>query len=111
MKIFKDHIKVLSDTSSNLNTDNPVLVNRELAYESDTGRVKMGNNQNQYQDLGYWDQVGPVFLKPYTVAQAEAVAGSSMLRAVAWISNDSSGAQPAYCDGTNWIRFTGTQIS
>lgn len=112
MKILKDHIQILSDTSANLNLANNVLEDRELCYESDSGRYKMGDGSLPYGSLGFMDQDGIHFLKSYTVAQAEAITASTALRGMIWVSDETGGAQPAYCDGTNFRRFSdGTIIS
>lgn len=45
----------LFDTSSNLTTSNPILENGQLAIESDTGKLKVGNGVDHYNDLDYFN--------------------------------------------------------
>ena len=103
---YKDHIQILSDTSANLNLANSVLADRELCYESDTGRFKLGDGSLPYSNLDYIDQDGIHYLKSYTVAQAQAITAADARRGMIWVSDETGGAQPAYCDGTNFRRFS-----
>lgn len=106
---LKDNIQIRTDSSTNFNLANISLFKGEMAHESDTGRNKLGDGSLLYQSLGYMDQIGPRFLKPYTVAQAEAIATTS-LSGMVWVSDETGGAQPAYSDGTNFRRFSNGAI-
>lgn len=46
-------IRQYADTAANLAASNPVLLNRQLAIETDTGKAKLGNGVNNYNDLIY----------------------------------------------------------
>jgi hypothetical protein len=46
-------IKEYADTYSNLTSNNPVLLERQLVIETDTGRMKLGNGVNNYNSLSY----------------------------------------------------------
>lgn len=102
---LKDNIQLRMDTSSNFNTVNPNLLKGEFAWETDTGRNKIGDGSLPYASLDYMDQVGPHFLKPYTLVQADLIKTTSE-RGLIWVSDETGGASPAYCDGTNWRRFS-----
>lgn len=52
-KVVKGRIQSKIDTQSNWNKTNPVLLNGELAIESDTYYVKVGNGSSNYNDLPY----------------------------------------------------------
>jgi len=77
----------------------------EACLESNTGRIKVGDGSTDYDNLDYFFEKGPVYLKSYTVAQAEAIQ-TTATRGIVWVSDESGGAQPAYCDGTNFRRFS-----
>ena len=106
-----EHIQLRIDTSVNFTAANPTLLSGEAGLESDTGRIKIGDGATAWTSLGYFVEKGPVYLKSYTVAQAEAIQ-TTATRGMGWISDEAGGAQPAYCDGTSWFRFSdGTNIS
>jgi hypothetical protein len=42
------------DTASNLTADNPVLGAYVTGYETDTGRLKVGDGTTAWNDLPYW---------------------------------------------------------
>jgi len=106
-----EHIQLRIDTDTNWTAANPTLVSGEAGLESNTGRLKIGDSTSAWTDLGYFFEKGPVYLKSYTVAQAEAIQTTADLGMV-WVSDETGGAQPAYCDGTSWYRFSdGTVIS
>lgn len=46
-------IKLRRDTAANWITDNPVLEEGETGWETDTGRVKLGNGTDAWVDLAY----------------------------------------------------------
>ena len=56
-KIFNDaqnsKLKQSSDTSTNWNKSNRILFEGEMAYEKDTGRIKIGNGKSSYIELPY----------------------------------------------------------
>ena len=100
-----EHIQLRIDTSTNWTAANPTLTAGEAGLESNTGRLKIGDSTSAWTSLDYFLERGPVYLKPYTVAQAEAVKTTADLGMV-WVSDEAGGAQPAYCDGTNFMRFS-----
>ena len=51
--VVEGRIQSKIDTQSNWNTSNPVLLKGELAIESDTHYVKVGNGSSHYNDLPY----------------------------------------------------------
>jgi len=51
-------IKIRRDTASNWATNNPVLASGEQGYETDTGKIKIGNNTTAWNSLSY--QVGTI---------------------------------------------------
>ncbi len=108
---LKDNIQLRNDSSSNFNTADITLLNGELAFETDTGRKKLGDGSTPYSSLTYTDQIGVHYLKPHTVAQANLIKTTSE-QGIIWVSDETGGASPAYCDGTNWYRFSdGSVIS
>lgn len=52
-KVVEGRIQSKIATESNWKTVNPVLLKGELAIESDTNYVKVGNGANHYKDLPY----------------------------------------------------------
>lgn len=46
-------IQLRRDIASNWSTDNPILSEGELGFETDTGRFKIGNGINDWQTLNY----------------------------------------------------------
>lgn len=106
-----EHIQIMIGTSVAWTSKNNTLEDGEIGLESDTGRLKVGNGTTAWTSLGYFFEKGPVYLKSYTVAQAQAIQ-TTATRGIGWISDEAGGAQPAYCDGTSWFRFSdGTNIS
>ena len=100
-----EHIQLRIDTSTNFTAADPTLESGEAGLESNTGRVKIGDSTTAWTSLGYFLEKGPVYLKSYTVAQAEAIA-TTATRGMVWVSDESGGAGPAYCDGTSFFRFS-----
>jgi hypothetical protein len=108
---LKDNIQIRNDSSSNFNTADITLLEGELAFETDTGRTKIGDESTPYSSLTYTDQIGVHYLKSHTVAQANLIKTTSE-QGILWVSDETGGASPAYCDGTNWYRFSdGSVIS
>jgi len=106
-----ENIRLRIDTSTNWTAADPTLLAGESGLESDTGRIKIGDGSTAWTSLGYFLEKSPVYLKSYTVAQAQAIQ-TTATRGMGWISDEAGGAQPAYCDGTSWFRFSdGTNIS
>lgn len=99
-------IQLRIDTATNWTTANPVLLKGEAGLESDTGLFKIGDGSTAWTSLDYFLQLGIQYLKSYTVAQVGALTPASYTRGIIWVSDESGGAQPAYCDGTNWRRFS-----
>jgi hypothetical protein len=100
-----EHIQLRIDTSTIWTAANPTLESGEAGLESNTGRIKIGDSTSAWTSLGYFQEKGPVYLKSYTVAQAEAIA-TTATRGMVWVSDETGGAQPAYCDGTSFFRFS-----
>lgn len=98
-------IQLRIDTSSNWTTVNPTLKKGEVGLEENTGLYKVGDGSTAWTSLDYFDQLGVRYLKSYTVATLPTPA-SSYTRGLIWVSDEAGGAQPAYCDGTNWRRFS-----
>ena len=48
-------IKFRRDTSANWSTNNPVLNSGEPGFETDTGKLKIGDGTNNWNDLSYID--------------------------------------------------------
>jgi len=46
-------IQIRSDTAARWAQYNPVLADNELAYEKDTGKMKIGNGRSRWKDLPY----------------------------------------------------------
>jgi hypothetical protein len=46
-------VQIRRDTSANWNTNDPILLNGEFGYETDTGRYKIGNGIDVWTDLIY----------------------------------------------------------
>jgi len=100
------NIQLRIDTSTNWTAADPTLLKGEVGLESNTGRFKVGDGVTAWTSLGYFPELGVQYLKSYTVAQAATLTPASYTRGLIWVSDESGGAQPAYCDGTNWRRFS-----
>ena len=50
---FKSRLKQKYDTSSNLTSNNPVLLSEEIGIESDTNKFKFGNGSDNWNTLEY----------------------------------------------------------
>lgn len=72
-----------------------------------TPTISSGNDLN-LQATGEVTVNAPFVLQSYTVAQLASVPASA--GAVAYITNETGGAVPAFYDGTNWRRFTDRNI-
>jgi len=107
-----------SSFDQNLNTTdnvtfNAVTVSSTLTVDSlvnsgaGTPTISSGNNLN-LEAVGQVTTNAPFVLKNYTVAQLSSVAATA--GAIAYITNEAGGAQPAFYDGTNWRRFTDRTI-
>lgn len=92
-------IQLRSDTYSNFSLANPLLLSGEMALELDTGRFKVGDGSNNYNDLDYFTTTSPSVLPTYTTLQLPIEA--SWPSAIAFHDN-ASVLRPIYCDGTNW---------
>lgn len=53
------------DTSSNLQALNQILLKGEIVVESDTGKIKIGNGIDKYNDISYYN-AGISVWKPNT---------------------------------------------
>ena len=53
MTTTKVAIQVRRDTATNWSTNNPVPKSGEWCFETDTGKVKIGNGSSNYNSLGY----------------------------------------------------------
>jgi hypothetical protein len=53
-------IQIRRDTLGNWATNNPVLLQGEMGYVTDTNQVKFGDGVNPWNDLPYFGDVGPV---------------------------------------------------
>jgi hypothetical protein len=93
------------DTSANWNTVDPTLLEGEVGLETSSGRFKVGDGSLPWSSLGYFSEKGPIYLKSYTIATMP-TANIYTVRSLAWCNDATGGAQPAYCDGTNWRTIT-----
>ncbi|MCK5450260.1 MAG: hypothetical protein KAI70_00690 [Candidatus Omnitrophica bacterium] len=94
------------DTATNWTAANPTLEAGEVGFETDTGQFKVGDGSNLWASLTYFTQIGMRYLKSYTVVQVATLTPASYARGMVWVSDEAGGAQPAYCNGTNWKRFS-----
>lgn len=53
-------IQIRRDTLANWATNNPVLLQGEMGYVTDTNQAKFGDGVNPWNDLPYFGDVGPV---------------------------------------------------
>jgi len=49
-------IQIRRDTAANWSTNNPILAQGELGFETDTRMAKLGNGSDVWNDLDYWPQ-------------------------------------------------------
>ena len=47
-------IQIRRDNSANWTANNPILANGEQGYETDTGKMKIGNGSTDWNTLAYW---------------------------------------------------------
>ena len=50
-------IKHRVDTSENWKNNNPILLNKEIGYERETGNFKIGDGTNNYNELSYYHNI------------------------------------------------------
>jgi len=73
-------IKLLRDTSSNWNSNDPVLLSGEQAYATDTGTMKIGNGTDNYSDIEFFQGYDKIISSSlavsgwYTIAEMDSVA-------------------------------------
>jgi hypothetical protein len=103
-----DHIQLRSDTSTNWTAANPVLLENEFGFETNTGKFKRGNGTNNWADLDYYLSVYPSVLAPFAVSTAPAAA--SWTGGMIYVTDEAGGAIPAFSDGTNWRRVSDRTI-
>lgn len=101
-------IQLRTDTYANWSLANKVLLAGEMALESDTGRIKVGDGVTTYTSLGYFFLKSPRGLPSYTVALAPTA--SSWEGHEIYVTDETGGAVPAFSDGTNWRRVTDRTI-
>lgn len=99
-----DHIQLRMDTSANFSIANPTLVLGEAGIEQDTGRFKIGDALNNWNGLTYFPELGPAYLKEYN--KAALPDSTTSYRASIFVADETGGPQPAYCDGTDWRRYS-----
>jgi hypothetical protein len=46
-------VQIRRDTSANWNTNDPILLDGEFGYETDTGRFKIGNGIDSWSEMSY----------------------------------------------------------
>jgi hypothetical protein len=80
-------IQIRRDTASKWASSNPVLLQGEQGYETDTFKMKIGNGVDPYNDLSYWYEGGGTGSGPTGPAGATGATGPS----------GSLGSSPAYC--------------
>lgn len=56
------------DTSANWTTQNPVLLQGEPGYETDTGKLKIGNGENAWNSLAYFEVGATGSINPESIA-------------------------------------------
>ena len=55
---LNSRIQQKQDTAANWKNNNPVLLSGEFGYETDTGKVKIGNGSSHWNDIDYVDSKG-----------------------------------------------------
>ena len=75
-----DQIQIRRDSSTNWVSSNPVVAQGELAYETDTGLLKVGNGTADWENLGYYESGLPENLSVIgnLVVGKSAVAGTQL---------------------------------
>lgn len=96
-----------SVTFDSVTVTNTLTVDSVVNSSTGTPTISSGNDLN-LEAAGEVTVNAPFVLKSYTVAQLSSVFAST--GAVAYITNESGGAVPAFYDGTNWRRFTDRAI-
>ena len=97
-------IKPRRDTAANWALSTKILENNEMAIETDTGEIFLGDGQNEPADLTYLSQLAPNLLKSYTKALLPSA--SDYTTGVVFVTGEVGGDRPAYSDGTNWKWFS-----
>lgn len=117
-----DLIQLRGGTYPILNAENPVLAEREIVLELDTGRFKVGDGTTAWLDLPYklvdfiftkaderYARALPRWFERYaTVDRPDA--GSVATYSPAATYYDTTLNMPAWSDGTDWRDATGTVI-
>ena len=50
-----DTLQLRRDTAASWVTANPTLAQAEFGYETDTGKLKLGNGSSAWNSLGYYE--------------------------------------------------------
>lgn len=92
------------DTSANFTAADPTLLKGELAIESNTDCMKVGDGSTAWTSLPYYLPG----IKSYTVATVPTAITSK--RYIIFVSDETGGATIAFNDGTNWRRVADRTI-
>lgn len=101
-------IRIKTATATFWTTKDPTLKKGEAGFESDTGRIKIGDGSTTWSSLSYMTQLNPLFLKSYTVATVPSASDND--DSIIMVSDETGGTVPAFSDGTNWRRVTDRTI-
>ena len=81
---------------------------KEVGLETDTKRLKVGDNLTNWNDLDYYISTLPSPLPAHTVVNVPNA--SDYTGAMVYITDEAGGAVVAFSDGTNWRRVTDREI-
>jgi len=98
-----DYVRARRGTDTEWTTANIILRQGELGYESNTGRLKVGNGENVWNELSYSESLAPsktLHATVITVPDATANLGNLL-----FVTDEVDGATLAYSNGTNWLRI------
>ena len=108
-------IQFRRDTSSNWQSNNPILLQGELGYELNTGYAKIGDGQTAWVNLEYFGGTGPTgpglpvggstgqFLIKSSGSDYDTLWTSSLVSSVPPGSSGASGATGQLALDTSWL--------
>lgn len=99
------NITTKKGTAASWTVSNPVLLEAQQGYETDTGRSKYGDGSTVWVSLPYADEISPRFLNKSNIA---GLPDPTVIQPAVLFVSDSG--KPAYSDGVNWRYFDDNSI-
>jgi hypothetical protein len=101
-------IQIRRDTASKWTINNPILLNGEMGYETDTKYMKIGDGTTEWNDLLYWSAGGNTNTFPYYSVVLSLVGGTPS----SIVSSKGPDGNPLTSSPWNFtLSYSGTSLS